>query len=331
LYDGKAEPLRALRKVLKQPEVPRSLLATNTIMFLQPQPDDAYWQTLPLGRGVTICARDDSGLVAFSKPAGTLSHPNEPRDQPRSLLNARYETAGEFYDCGLRIADCGLADASGKSRPAAGEVSQTEIRNPQSAIHRRLWLLNRLDSATSGVILAASDEKLAKEIRALFRQRHISKTYVALVFGLPSEKKQIWRDRLAIQKRAGQIRTDASAGNIPAEARMTVLRTWRDHPLAGGKPLALIQLEPKTGRSHQLRVQCAKRHLPIVGDATYGDFRANRDFAKRSGEKRLFLHSLETHFDYTHEGRTHTFSAKAELPAAFLLSGIAGFQACSTR
>jgi len=247
-----------------------------------PQPDDDYWQTLPLGRGVTLCARDASGLVAFSKPAGILSHPNEPRDQPRSLLNARYESDGEFFEW------------------------QNESR---------LWLLNRLDSATSGVILAAGSEKLAKEIRALFQQRHISKTYVALVFGLPSEKKQIWRDRLAVQKRAGQIRTDARAGNIPAEAHMMVLRTWRE------RSLSLIQLEPKTGRSHQLRVQCAKRRLPIVGDATYGDFRANRDFAKRTGEKRLFLHSLETRFDYTHEGRTHTFAAKADLPSAFLPGG----------
>jgi len=301
-------------------------------MFSQPQSDDACWQTLPLGRGVTICARDDNGLVAFSKPAGILSHPNDPRDQPRSLLNARYETDGEFYEFETQIperdskrgAKPDMPDASAASRPAG--VSHSAIRNPHSAF-RRLWLLNRLDSATSGVILAAGNEKLAREIRALFQQRHIGKTYVALVFGLPSEKQQTWRDRLDIQKRAGQIRAragasaGAAAGNIPAEARMTVLRTWRDHPLADGRPLALIQLEPKTGRSHQLRVQCAKRRLPIVGDATYGDFRANRDFAKRTGEKRLFLHSLETHFDYTHEGRARAFSAKAGLPPAFLLGG----------
>ena len=83
-------------------------------------------------------------------------------------------------------------------------------------------------------------------------------------------------------------------------------------------PLALIQLEPKTGRSHQLRVQCAKRHLPIVGDATYGDFAANRAFAKRTGEKRLFLHSLETSFAYGFRGRVWHFAAKAPLPAEFV-------------
>jgi tRNA pseudouridine65 synthase len=64
-------------------------------------------------------------------------------------------------------------------------------------------------------------------------------------------------------------------------------------------------------------VQCAHRHLPIVGDATYGDFRANRDFAKITGEKRLFLHSLMTTFEYTFKSRPSTFSATAPLPEEF--------------
>ena len=85
----------------------------------------------------------------------------------------------------------------------------------------------------------------------------------------------------------------------------------------GAGALAMIQLEPRTGRSHQLRVQCAKRHLPIVGDATYGDFEHNRAFAKRTGEKRLFLHSLATKFEYEWKGKTFAFSAKAEVPEEF--------------
>jgi 23S rRNA-/tRNA-specific pseudouridylate synthase len=87
------------------------------------------------------------------------------------------------------------------------------------------------------------------------------------------------------------------------------------HP--GNPPLALIQLEPRTGRSHQLRVQCAQRHLPIVGDATYGDFALNRAFARRTGNKRLFLHSSETAFDYEWAGKSWRFLARAELPEAF--------------
>lgn len=243
----------------------------------------AFWETLPLGRGVHLLHRDPQGLAAFAKPAGTLSHPNDRGDRPRSLLTCEYVADGEFFQW-----------AAEEGRGAG-----------------RLFLLNRLDSATSGVILAAADEALAREIRALFQRKHIRKVYNALVFGTPSEPRQTWRDLLAVQKKGGQIRTQG-AGNIPAESLMRVLRSRR-----GERPLALISLEPRTGRSHQLRVQCSKRHLPIVGDATYGDFAANRAFAKTTGEKRLFLHSLETSFDYTFGGRTHHFAARADLPPEF--------------
>jgi len=79
----------------------------------------------------------------------------------------------------------------------------------------------------------------------------------------------------------------------------------------------LLRLEPLTGRSHQLRVQCAKRALPIVGDQTYGDFSRNREFARLAGTRRLFLHSLETAFDYEFRGRRHAFAARAPLPEEF--------------
>jgi 23S rRNA-/tRNA-specific pseudouridylate synthase len=107
------------------------------------------------------------------------------------------------------------------------------------------------------------------------------------------------------------IRTGA-AGLIPAESQCQVVQAHRGPP-----PLALLQLVPKTGRSHQLRVQCARRHLPIVGDQTYGDFRRNREFARRTGWKRLFLHSLETSFEYEFGGRRCAFQAKAPLPEEF--------------
>jgi 23S rRNA-/tRNA-specific pseudouridylate synthase len=229
-----------------------------------------------------LLKHDACGLAAFAKPAGVLSHPNEKRDQPRSLLQAGYDKAAECYEWSKE-------DGSGG----------------------RLWLLNRLDSATSGLLLAAGDEGLAREIRALFQKRQVRKIYNALVFGAPRLEREIWRDRLAVEKKGGQIRTTAT-GHIPAEAHMRVLRMR-----TGQNSQALIELEPKTGRSHQLRVQCAKRHLPIVGDATYGDFKANREFAKATGEKRLFLHSLHTEFEYSWRGRTQRFSATAPLPEEF--------------
>ena len=93
---------------------------------------------------------------------------------------------------------------------------------------------------------------------------------------------------------------------------MRLVRSARGEP-----PLSLLRLEPQTGRSHQLRVQCARRRLPIVGDQTYGEFRLNREFAKASRNKRLFLHSLETSFTYRFGGKDHAFAATAPLPPEF--------------
>lgn len=242
-----------------------------------------WWAALPLGRDVTLLTRDANGLVAFNKPAGVLSHPNETGERGRALLDAAYVFEGEYFS---------WTDTAGAEQ--------------------RLWLLNRLDSATSGVILAAASADLADNIRASFKRKQVRKLYHAVVFGAPRQPSELWRDLLAVEKRGGKIRTATSAGNIPAECRMTVARRGQREPR-----VTLIQLEPRTGRSHQLRVQCAKRQLPIVGDQTYGDFRRNREFAKIAGTKRMFLHSSETSFDYTHSGRAVSFTAKAPLPEEF--------------
>lgn len=239
---------------------------------------------MPLGRGVAMLVRDPNGLLALNKPAGVMSHPNEPGDEPRCLLVARYVLAGEYFEWNL------------------GEGGEAQ----------RLWLLNRLDSATSGVILAATTAALAAEIRAQFKRKQVRKVYHALVFGAPRRPVELWRDLLAVEKRGGQIRTSAHAGHVPAESQMTVIRTGHRQPR-----LSHIRLEPRTGRSHQLRVQCARRGLPIVGDQTYGDFPRNREFARIAGTKRLFLHSMETAFDYEFGGKQHAFSARAPLPAEF--------------
>ena len=90
------------------------------------------------------------------------------------------------------------------------------------------------------------------------------------------------RDRIEVIKEGGKARGKAGAG-IWAEARMRVREKFQGRP----GPMALLELQPKTGRTHQLRIQCANRGLPIVGDRTYGDFQRNRE---RKGE-RLFLHA----------------------------------------
>ena len=59
---------------------------------------EGFWDALPLGRDVTLIVHDRNGLAALSKPAGVLSHPNERGEERRSLLNARYEFDGEYFE-----------------------------------------------------------------------------------------------------------------------------------------------------------------------------------------------------------------------------------------
>jgi len=238
----------------------------------------------PLHPDALVIKSDPAGLVALAKPAGVLSHPNSSVDQTRALLNCPYEKAGEYFQW----------------QDSATKKSQ------------RLWLLNRLDGATSGVILLARSGELAQHVRQHFRHKKVRKIYAAVVFGRPSTNRARWRDQLGIIKAAGKIRTTVS-GNVPAE---TVMRTVRTVTGPDGA-LSLLQLEPLTGRSHQLRVQCAHRRLPIVGDTTYGKFRRNREFTKRHGEDRLFLHSFRTEFAYEWAGKPLRFVAEAPLPDAF--------------
>lgn len=78
-----------------------------------------------------------------------------------------------------------------------------------------------------------------------------------------------------------------------------------------------MKLEPLTGLTHQLRVQCAKHGMPILGDATYGDFKANRRLRAASGIGRLFLHCSQTVLHLEMAGNAADFSASAPLPESF--------------
>jgi tRNA pseudouridine65 synthase len=241
-----------------------------------------FWDTLPLGAGVTPLTRDANGLAAFNKPAGLLSHPNDSQDEARSLLTCRYDKEAQCFSW-----------------------------KATDGTERHLWLLNRLDSATSGVILTAASEKLALAVRDHYAKKQVHKVYQALVFGRPQKNFEQWHDQLAVQKKGGRIRT-ATIGNVPAQTVFQLVKHTQST-----FSTSLIRLEPRTGRSHQLRVQCAKRQLPIIGDQTYGNFGLNREFAKLHKTKRLFLHSLETGFSYTFDGRANDFKAVAPLPREF--------------
>jgi tRNA pseudouridine65 synthase len=229
----------------------------------------------PLARGVRVLQTDPSGLVAFEKPEGVLSHPNVTSGHLKALLTCAYDFETEAYHWQ----------------------------------DQRLWLLHRLDSPTSGVILASSDEHLARVVKAAFRDGGVRKTYHALVFDTPHTSQATWRDRL--EKRGSN--SVVTKGPVNAITEMHTLGSKR---LPDGV-VSHLELRPQTGKTHQLRVQCAARGTPIIGDGTYGDFASNRAFARIMGLKRLFLHAFEVHLELVWQGATLEFHARSDLPNEF--------------
>jgi len=215
----------------------------------------------PLGPGVKVIKAGPAGLYALDKPGGVRSQPKEGGKDPGALLTCSYSLKDEAYHI------------------------------PPDKGGGKVWLLHRLDAGTSGVILVADQERTAEEVQQAFAKHRVKKRYVAMVFGKPKESSALWRDKIQVTKERGVARGRAGQGQS-AEARMS-LRQSGTGPFG---TLSLLELEPKTGRTHQLRIQCAQRGLPIVGDRTYGDFQKNRMFAEKNGGADLFLHSESIEF-----------------------------------
>jgi tRNA pseudouridine65 synthase len=248
---------------------------------LLPEPD------LPLGKGVHLLTRHPAGLLALEKPTGVLAHPNPPAEIPGQAK-------------------------SGESRPLLRAPYDHDLECYQLPDGKKAYLLHRLDSATSGVILLATEASLAEQIRERFARHEVSKIYQALVFGVPRTRRETWRDHLSIERRNQRLRTVAGQDGEPASCEMRLLHTFTGIPVT-----SLLQLEPHTGRTHQLRVQCQKRRLPIVGDATYGDFAKNRSYSKLHSQERLFLHAHRISLAFFWRGGQHHFEAESPTPAAF--------------
>ncbi|HVR42300.1 MAG TPA: pseudouridine synthase [Thermoanaerobaculia bacterium] len=121
-----------------------------------------------------------------------------------------------------------------------------------------LWVVHRLDTGTSGVLLLARTRREAARLSHRFAAHEIEKTYVARIHGRLESGLELG-DPIA---RAGAARFTTSPSGRPAR---TIVR-----PLEPGSDSTLVAIEIATGRTHQIRVHLAAAGHPIVGDVKYG-------------------------------------------------------------
>ena len=129
------------------------------------------------------------------------------------------------------------------------------------ADQQRLGLVHRLDKDTSGVLLIAKNVVAQTALSRQFQDRSIQKTYAAFVEGVLSSSTGTISAPVA-RSRKSPSRMAVSNYGRPSETRFSVVKPYKE--------VSQVSLEPKTGRTHQIRVHMAAVGHPIVGDMTYG-------------------------------------------------------------
>ena len=243
----------------------RDLVRTNQVIVNGDYPNigtrlranDFIEMSVDMSRGTSMQPEDipldivyeDGAVIVVNKPAGMLVHPTH-RDKNGTLLNAL-----TFY---------------------LNKKDLTQSRKDAETV--RPGLVHRLDKGTSGLMVIAKSVATHRKLAREFMKKRVKKRYVALVDGLIAENEGEIESRIGryAEKKIWDVKEDGKS----AVSRFCVLDRFTDS--------TLVELEPVTGRTNQLRIHCASIGHPIVGDVQRG----GREFA------RLCLHAFWLSFKH---------------------------------
>jgi len=227
---------------------------------------------------------EDDSIIIVNKAAGMVTHP------------------------GAGISEGTLANA------LVHHLSSQDLVLPRRGGPSRPGIVHRLDAGTSGLIVAAKTDAAHLNLAEQFQDRRVRKIYTALVYG-------------SIEEQEGRI--DAPIGRDPRNRVRMAVRPEGEGREALSlyrvaerfREFTLLDVEIKTGRTHQIRVHLAHLKHPIVGDSVYGGGRVNMIREPRlrvalAKLKRPFLHASQLGLFHPTSGEWVTFSAP--LPADLL-------------
>ncbi|MGH9947635.1 MAG: RluA family pseudouridine synthase [Pyrinomonadaceae bacterium] len=205
---------------------------------------------------------EDEYLTVINKPAGMVVHPGA-GNSTGTLANA---IAFHFLLKPARSGPPAGAPPSGVAKQwrymQAPDTALTDVRACASSV----GIVHRLDKDTSGLIVVAKDEQTHEALSEQFRYREVFKSYVALVHGSPKQNSGTI-DRPIARDRWHRTKMTVAANGRNALSLWKVRRRF--------EKFTLLDVEIKTGRTHQIRVHLASINHPVVGDETYNEGRDN--------------------------------------------------------
>lgn len=256
------------------------------------KPNDFIEITVDRTRGTAMRAEnidldivfEDDDLIVVNKPAGMLVHPSH-RENSGTLLNALAFYLNAANRTGPQASR--LRVNNGDDRTAFESPHASDTLAVQSVV--RPGLIHRLDKQTSGLIVAAKNPKAHAKLCNSFMKKRVEKRYLALVDGIVEQHEgtinaPIGRDA---DLKMWMVKEDGKN----AESRFWVRERHAD--------TTLLELEPVTGRTNQLRIHCQLIGHPIVGDTQRG----GREYV------RLCLHALRIAFPHPCAGKVVEFEA----------------------
>lgn len=218
---------------------------------------------------------EDEEFLVINKPAGMVVHPDGCSVTTGTVVNA-------FF---------------GKIPQGVGE----DIRR---------GIVHRLDKDTSGLLVVVKTLEAKNYFVKQFQGKTIKKVYLALVKGVLPHKEgrieaPIGRD---VQNRKRMAVVDENKG----KNAISLYKVLEEFEVSEKFKVSLVEVEIKTGRTHQIRVHMQSIGHPIVGDNVYGSAPINRYFKEAFGLDRQFLHAKDLSFKHLKTGKT--LKLEAELP-----------------
>lgn len=201
--------------------------------------------------------------------------------------------------CGMLVHPTSTASNASNSATVVFELKDKMNKDfYKSFLHKgkdfRPGIVHRLDKTTSGVMIVARNQKGYEYFIDQFKNKLVEKTYYALVKGKLQYKEGIIDSPIG-RKLQDRKKMDV-VGDGTGKPAVTQYKVLQEFSLWEGSYASFVEIHPKTGRTHQIRVHMSAIGHHVIGDKVYGIGSFNSKFEKEYGLERIFLHAYRIAF-----------------------------------